>query len=143
MNVVICATQRSGSTMVCDDFISTGILGNPKEYFDSIVADYRAKKILPSSDDLNIIKNASTSVNSVSAVKVMANQFSGIGNIYKDLGLVEGKGALGFYEFYKDSIWIKLVRRDSVGQAISRYVAKETNIYHVSGDDKRSRISSA
>ena len=143
MHIIICATQRSGSTMVCDDFISTELLGNPREYFDPVVAEYRSKGQLPTAESLSKIKQQCTSDNGVSAIKVMANQFRGIGNIYKEMNLTNESSDAGFYEFYKESIWVKLVRKDAVSQAISRFMAIKTNIYHVKDGDGKSRIPSA
>ncbi|WP_425458917.1 Stf0 family sulfotransferase [Eilatimonas milleporae] len=31
--IVLCATPRSGSTMICADMAATGVLGNPREHF--------------------------------------------------------------------------------------------------------------
>lgn len=33
---LICATPRSGSTLLCEFLINTGIAGNPKEYFEAL-----------------------------------------------------------------------------------------------------------
>ena len=33
---LICATPRSGSTLLCEALTNTGVAGNPKEYFESL-----------------------------------------------------------------------------------------------------------
>ena len=33
---LVCATPRSGSTLLCDDLLNTGIAGRPKEYFEAL-----------------------------------------------------------------------------------------------------------
>lgn len=35
---LICATPRSGSTLLCEALANTGIAGNPKEYFEALVS---------------------------------------------------------------------------------------------------------
>ena len=35
---LICATPRSGSTLLCEALTNTGVAGNPKEYFESLKA---------------------------------------------------------------------------------------------------------
>ncbi|MGI9058103.1 MAG: Stf0 family sulfotransferase [Ktedonobacteraceae bacterium] len=33
---LVCATPRSGSTLLCEALANTGIAGNPKEYFEAL-----------------------------------------------------------------------------------------------------------
>src|SRR3954453_9642741 len=33
---LICATPRSGSTLLCEALLNTGLAGNPKEYFEAL-----------------------------------------------------------------------------------------------------------
>jgi LPS sulfotransferase NodH len=33
---LVCATPRSGSTLLCEALATTGIAGNPKEYFEAL-----------------------------------------------------------------------------------------------------------
>ncbi|HLI88052.1 MAG TPA: Stf0 family sulfotransferase [Ktedonobacteraceae bacterium] len=36
MSYIVCATQRSGSTLLCESLSATGIAGHPDEYFDAL-----------------------------------------------------------------------------------------------------------
>src|SRR5438046_662736 len=35
---LVCATPRSGSTLLCEALANTGIAGNPKEYFEALIS---------------------------------------------------------------------------------------------------------
>src|SRR5947209_6929141 len=35
---LVCATPRSGSTLLCEALANTGIAGNPKEYFENLIS---------------------------------------------------------------------------------------------------------
>ena len=34
---LVCATPRSGSTLVCQALKATGVAGNPEEYFEALL----------------------------------------------------------------------------------------------------------
>src|SRR4051812_48257017 len=41
---LVCATERSGSTLLCELLGSTGIAGRPEEYFEYLAATGRARQ---------------------------------------------------------------------------------------------------
>ena len=69
--LVLCATQRCGSTMITEDMRNTGVLGNPQEWFLrwnlAGVQDTDWKVALEE------LFARATGVNGVMAVKVMMN----------------------------------------------------------------------
>lgn len=130
--LLILSTQRSGSTMICSDISSTGILGHPNEYFINTIDLWQRKeardKIIDSINKISI--NSSTS-NGVQAVKIMSNQISIIGLILQKLDIAQGSNNLDcFFSYFSDYVFIRVVREDKVAQAVSRVMAEKTGIYH-------------
>ena len=77
--IILCSTQRCGSTMIVSDFRSTNKLGLPEEYFipwkpDTTNDWYKAYE--------RILQTSSTE-NGVSCIKVMANQLPSIESCLK------------------------------------------------------------
>jgi len=139
--LVICSTQRSGSTFLCQSFAEYG-WGLPREYFIPLIRALRKNEEYDYKGSLARIGIKST-VNNVSAVKVMANYLV---NIEKVLNIDSGKSSIdnihrinkgkavfpfdAFNEYYSDAIWIWLRRENTVKQALSRIKARKTKIYH-------------
>ncbi len=131
--IIILSTQRGGSTMVCDDFAGTDKLGRPSEYFIKLI------DIMNRGEKLNLeyindflFQKASTD-NGVTSIKIMSNQLKSIDRLYKSVGVIPQDTELRypyFYEIFQNSLFIKLTRKDKVSQAVSRIMARKTNIYH-------------
>lgn len=130
-NLVILSTQRSGSTMVCDDFAGTNVLGRPSEYFIKVIENINnsSKEELKKSIETALDKGRTE--NGVISIKVMANQINSIGKaIYNsELCEIEDNSAC-FYEFFKDFVFARVKRKDKIAQAVSRVMAKQTDVYH-------------
>ncbi len=107
---IVCGS-RSGSTYLCDLLKSTNRAGDPKEYFNP---DFNFDYLRNNKGFIDSIINVSKTENDVFGVKIV------------------GKQQLSRYE--KSSLEIThciyLVRSDSIDQAISRYKAWKTNIWH-------------
>ena len=128
--IIICATQRCGSTMIVDDFRCTGVLGNPEEYF----IPWEGQSIIePEEEFKKIIQRASTS-NEVATIKVMANQLEHIERNLANASRAKSKNVDDIFphckELFKAALFIRVERLDIVSQAISRHVAYSTGKYH-------------
>jgi len=133
--IIVLSTQRSGSTMVCDDLAGTGLLGNPTEYF---------LKFMEINEPVNfkieyeqICKKASTK-NGCISFKIMSNQIDIIGKLIIDSAILKVPSPqTAFWEFFHKMVFVRVIRKDKVAQAVSRVLAKATNIYHlvVKGDN--------
>ena len=97
--LIIATLQRSGSTLLCEKMRSTGVLGNPEEYFN------REEKT-PTVERCARIA-ASATPNGVAATKLFPSHFY---ELSRDIRLTE---------WFPDPVWIYLERRDRLGQAIS------------------------
>lgn len=126
--VVICATQRCGSTLLCNDLANNGI-GSPEEYFLSVARDFEAHK------DRDIVADViqrKPSENGIVAVKIMAN-YAAVVERYcaHRLGTLADTQALtNFAQRFAGAHWIFITRRDAVSQSVSRLMAQFTGVYH-------------
>ncbi len=130
--LIVLSTQRSGSTMVCDDLTGTNRLGRPSEYFIKVIkgigkcSPEQLRSLIYES-----LEKGETS-NGILGLKIMANQILPIG---KALSLSElcndESNERCFYSFFKDAVFIRVIREDKIAQAVSRVIARQTGVYHV------------
>lgn len=136
---LVCGTPRSGSSLLCEALINTGVAGQPEEYFsrrNEIVwgerwstptyAEYLASTI-----------NQCTTANGVFGVKMMWGYFdrfvSKVRQLpnYNDCTLSNHALMQNIFPNLH-YIWIK--RRDKVRQAVSHTKARQTDIWKVTSD---------
>ena len=126
--IVICATQRCGSTLLCNDFTNNG-LGKPEELFLPLVNNFEGIK---DRDLMPDILRRGTSENGIFAVKVMANYSETIDRYLaiKD-GTKAGAPFLGsLAKRFADAYWVFITRSDTVSQAVSRLMSRLTGVSH-------------
>jgi len=131
--IIICGTQRCGSTMIVADFRSTEVLGLPEEYF----IPWTSQEINnPLNNFESIIKRASTT-NGNASIKVMADQLDYIErNLANSKGLILEKEELHYLyphvrKLFKNAAFIKINRLDIVAQAVSRLMSLKTGKNHL------------
>lgn len=139
--LLILSTQRSGSTMVCNDIASTGVLGQPNEYFiKPIELWHTSKNKAEIIEAINNISLKSASGNGVQAIKIMSNQIAPIGTILNTINLTSGISNLEcFFNYFSEYMVVRVSRNDKVAQAVSRIMAENTGIYHYL-DPKKSSL---
>jgi LPS sulfotransferase NodH len=118
--------------MVCEDLTKTGVLGFPEEWFLS----WNPKADEDWQSKLEAARKRGTTPNGFFAVKLMANQLTRVDQCLSTFISSEFKG--GPYPYLRtalaDAAYIWVRRRDTVGQAISHYLARTTGVYHVVND---------
>lgn len=116
---LICATSRSGSTYLCRLLASTGLLGNPREYFNTDGRRKRDDPAYPASRrrQLDLIRTVGATSNGIYAVKIIAPQLEEIGGRVDPLRDLPNLAA------------VRLRRNDVLGQAISLARARQTGQY--------------
>lgn len=136
--LIICGTQRCGSTIVLDDMRQTGVLGQPEEYFIPFDpanerADWDAR--------FRAILARGTSENGVFSVKIMADQLEKIEGCLAPAvpNQAAQKGPLfpHLTGKLKGSVFIVIKRQNIIRQAVSRVIARQTGVNHAvreSGD---------
>jgi LPS sulfotransferase NodH len=145
--LIVCATQRSGSTLLCELLKATGVAGVPREYFQHFkdtgisdqprqylagVSDPAVLELLPPLDpgvpetsfDFEAVRRAGTTPNGVFAAKVM---WSHAPDLWARLG------GRSLEDVFGPLRYVQVVRRDKVAQAVSLWTAIQTQAWR-SGD---------
>jgi len=129
--IVLCATQRCGSTMVVEDMRATGVLGIPEEYF---IPWKLSERKIDWRQQLKQISKKSATSNGVAAVKIMANQLEDIEHCLEAAwqgDAPESGGDFPYFRAMTRGATYVVIRRDSiVRQAISRGMSRQTGINH-------------
>jgi LPS sulfotransferase NodH len=137
---IICATQRSGSTLLCSLLSNTNLAGKPKEF---LISTLESAEVDPSIDLVSTIQNELTkrvSSNGVSGVKLMQNHFDillrRLRRIYPDSSLSD-IDLIG--KVFPNVSFIFITREDKLRQAVSLSRAEHTAAWekHHSGQAKR------
>jgi LPS sulfotransferase NodH len=159
---VVCATPRSGSTLLCEMLVDSGIAGRPaehveqlrkrgrpnepREYFDD-VEDRSVLELLPVSgpprphpgpieERLAAVLHFATTPNGVFGTKLMWGYMA---NFQERLAELPGFGALQDQEriagLLGDVRYVHVRREDRVAQAISMWRAVQTRAWRAETDD--------
>jgi len=132
-DIILCATQRCGSTMIVEDMRNTGVLGCPEEWFIPWQKDLSSEDLTAS---LASIRRRASSDNGVCAIKVMANQLHGVENNLKHvIKPPPGPMFFRFHKVFEKAVWVWLRREDIVAQAVSRVMAQQTGINHATAGE--------
>lgn len=136
---VLCTTPRTGSTLLCSLLKATCVVGYPESYFrsqdvEARVDEWKIRRADGSfsfSDFLTCVLRRGCTENGVFAVRVMWGTMKEITEHLRSTGMtgVEREvlsGAFGPTRF------VYLERKEAVAQAISRLLAEQTKIWHIS-----------
>ncbi len=142
---IICATPRSGSTLLCDLLANTGIAGRPNSFF-------RRESFVEWADNFNISVNnwrntysfdesylsavlrQGASGTSVFGMRLM---WESLGELSKSLDWFYpnlSSDNARFQSAFKSPVYIYLSRTDKVAQAVSRLKAEQSGLWHVFED---------
>lgn len=135
--IILCATQRCGSTMIVEDLRKTGVLGKAEEYFIPWVPSKEHNWL---DNFQSIIKRSETS-NGVSSIKIMSSQLVDIEKCLKSTSLEPNSNATMFpllRELLRGAVFIRIKRDNIIRQAISRVMARRTGVNHAMVDDDSS-----
>jgi LPS sulfotransferase NodH len=142
---VICATPRSGTTLLCDLLAQTGVAGKPNSY-------YRAQNILEWADDWDVPKphtlgEAAFEGAYLDAVRRVGAAGTGLFGLRLMWGTVPelrerlrtifpdaADDAALLEEAFGTVRYIHLERLDKVAQAISRLRAEQSGLWHRAAD---------
>lgn len=142
---IICATPRSGSTLLCDLLTSTGAAGKPHSYYRNEDASYWAELWgVPRPhrlDDagfekayLSAMIREGTAGTGVFGLRLM---WSSVADASRRLDAIKGSAAdvaARFAEAFGPTLYIHLSRQDKLSQAISLVRAEESGLWHLAAD---------
>jgi LPS sulfotransferase NodH len=131
---IICTNPRSGSWLLSDGLTSTGVAGNPREWFN--VAEeqqYRARWRMNHASDLRfaaylrMARAASTTKNGISGTKLHYFQLAELRKRLEAMHAISGlTNAQVLSKVFPHAKYLWLRRRDKARQAISLYIASAT-----------------
>ena len=137
LSYLICCSERTGSTLLGNALIDTGIAGRPRSYFNRIAHfSPRIQQVLDNAKDdegyLDRVIAAATTPNGVFGAKVHWEHFQSlIAKVERGSAANEGASTGSVLERLgtrlPDLRFIWLERRNAVARAISHYRAKKTN----------------
>jgi LPS sulfotransferase NodH len=140
---LICAVQRSGSTLLCEALKNTGLAGRPDEYFlctegysweDSPLA--REHGVSTNVDTISLILRQGTTPNGVFGAKVMWNYLGRMIQHLEEIPAYRGLEAPQLlWALFPNLHYIWLTRRDKVQQAVSWAKAAKTGIWARTGEE--------
>jgi len=154
----VCATPRSGSTLLCRSLAATGVAGRPEEYFERLRhsglprepreyfngVDPAVLDLLPPTRagdpaETNLERELpryfeeGTTPNGVFGSKLMWSYFD---DLLARLGTTPDNGALEALEGrFGRPRWVHVTRRDKVAQAVSLWKAVQTRAWNASEAD--------
>jgi len=134
MDIIVCATQRCGSTLFIEDMRNASVLGMPEEWF---IPWNPARSDVDWKSEFEKVVSQSAGGNGISSVKVMASQLDDIDRCFSTF--VQPSDSKTFQYVagaFKSAVWVWLSRDDVISQAISRLIAQQTSVYHATGNAK-------
>lgn len=134
LSYFICATPRSGSNFLCEVLRTTGVAGQPDDYFWNPPYWYAQWGVAGFPGFVRRLLCEATTANGVLGSKLMWDQ---LGDLVAGLaalhGLAETRPPEVLAAAFPNVHYVWLTRRDKVRQGISYYRAMETKIWR-SGD---------
>ena len=142
---IICATPRSGSTLLCDLLADTGVAGRPDSFFRRQSFPWWAHHLNVSVADwgdehefdqtyLAAVQQQGSDGTQVFGMRLM---WESVGDLSKRLGsLYPGlpSDSARFRSAFGPPFYVHLSREDKVAQAVSRLRAEQTGLWHVAAD---------
>ncbi|MGH8545838.1 MAG: Stf0 family sulfotransferase [Gammaproteobacteria bacterium] len=139
---IVCATPRSGSSLLSEALKNTSLAGRAKEYFDQKSESIWRTKwgISSSSDYFRWISDRGTSANGVFGAKIMWEQMAYCVRLLRQLPQYQRYNYNNVPEListvFPNVSYIWIMRRDKVRQAVSNDIAIQTRNYAWVGDEK-------
>lgn len=150
---IVCATPRSGSTLLCDLLAETGVAGRPESYFRrQDISDWARRWGVSPPDQtdseefdrsyLAAALRAGASENGVFGLRLMwgsvAELSARLNALYPGL---HDEAAL-FEKSFGKILYIHLSRRDRIAQAVSLLRAEQSGLWHLAADGTERERSS-
>lgn len=164
----VCATPRSGSTLVCEALTATGVAGRPAEYFEALrgtdvprqpheyfdLPDAEIEGLLPRLDVrpappleaardylayLDWARAQGTTPNGVFAAKLMWGYLGELAGRLRDTGRYHGDDFAVLRAAFPGARFVRVVRLGKVEQAVSLWTAIQTQQWRDGGADATRR----
>jgi len=131
---LVLATQRSGSTLLCRDIESLGGLGGPREYFLDLVEHAQHESVSEVDVLERIARGVTDSDPGIGAVKMMVGQAPVVDAAIRggrQRGPLVALPRIVEWAFERfERVFMVILVRNAMDQAISHVVASSTGIFH-------------
>ncbi len=128
---IVAATYRSGSTLLGESLAATGLAGDPKEYFHRLNETELAQE-----NYLEFVRHTiseTATPNGVFGTKLLWHHIAYLCDKAREYPEFRDR-SLSSYEtvsaLFSNPHYIRITRRDTLGQAISMAKAKQTGVFH-------------
>lgn len=142
---IICGTPRSGSTLLCEMLIASGVAGEPASYYRQQSIPHWAERwnlAPPRGDDdsefdrryLSAMLDAGRNGTGIFGIRLMRGS---VDDAVRRLDGVFGGSAdvpARFQQAFGPTLYIHLSRRDKVAQAVSLVRAEQSGLWHLAAD---------
>jgi LPS sulfotransferase NodH len=138
--LIICATPRSGTTLLCDLLAETGVTGVPNSFYRAESVDNFAAKLGVSDGPdferryLDAIVAEGRGATDLFSMRVMwpsvATIREALGTVFPDVASDTARIAAAF----GTPLYLFVERKDKVAQAISRSKAEQSGLWHRAAD---------
>lgn len=138
--LIICATPRSGTTLLCDLLAETGVTGVPNSFYRAESVGNFARKLSVAEGPeferryLEAILREGRGDTDVFSMRVMwpsvATMREALGAVFPD----ETSDAARIGAAFGTTLYLFIERRDKVAQAISRIKAEQSGLWHRAAD---------
>jgi LPS sulfotransferase NodH len=139
-SLIICATPRSGTTLLCDLLAETGVTGTPNSFYRAESMDHFARQLgVAAGPDferryLDAILAEGRGATDLFSMRVMwpsvAKMREALGTLFPDATSDAGRIVAAF----GTPLYLFVERRDKVAQAISRIKAEQSGLWHRAAD---------
>jgi len=142
---IICATARTGSTLLCNLLASTKVAGEPNSYFMGDIDPVWAEELgLPVHDGLSDANYSAAYLKAAMRAGKGRTGIFGLRLMQKDLDALSALIDKVFAGLATDQarlqaafgkiLYIHLVREDKLAQAVSLVKAEQTGLWHIAPD---------
>jgi len=141
---IICATPRTGSTLLCRLLKSTGRAGDPDSFISRFIPEWAEAWGVPPAESLSQEEFARVYLDAaIKAGQGGTDMFGlrlmreNVADLDRFIDLVHPgltPGSARFERAFGPLLYIHLSRRDKVGQAISLVKAEQSGLWHVAPD---------
>ncbi|WP_158966724.1 Stf0 family sulfotransferase [Chachezhania sediminis] len=142
---ILCGTPRTGSTMLCDLLVRTGVAGSPDSYFMDTVSPYWLTEwSFPARGEaaeaewnrryLDKVIETGRAGTDVFALRLMRADVEGLSGFLAPLFPDAPTDRARLEAAFGRLLYVHLSRRDRLAQAVSYVRARQTGLWHVAPD---------